>query len=208
MLRFLIPKEYSFFSIFDEHAATMVDASQGFVEMLENYAEARVRSNNIQTIEHRADDVVHRAMDMLHKTFITPIDRDLIQQLISRMDDVVDLIDGTSNRMVLYGVREPRPDLIDLARVLNRATLEVQKAVRRLRNLKNVEEIRSSLVEINKLENDGDSLRDLSVARLFQGDQPAKEILIWKELYETVEWAIDRCEDAADVIRSIVLEST
>ncbi len=207
MMRFLIPKEYGFFSIFDEHAATLVDASQGFVDMLENYTESRVRANNIQTIEHRADNIVHRAMEMLHKTFITPIDRDLIQELISRMDDVVDLIEGTSNRMVLYGVREPRPDLLDLARVLNRATLEVQKAVKYLRNLQNVEEIKHALIEINKLENDGDSLRDLSVARLFQDDQPTKEILIWKELYETVEWAIDRCEDVADVIRSIVLES-
>jgi uncharacterized protein len=207
MLRFLIPKEYGFFSVFDEHAATLVDASQGFVEMLENYAEAPVRANNIQTIEHRADDIVHRAMEMLHKTFITPIDRDLIQKLISRMDDVVDLIDGTSSRMVLYGVREPRPDVVDLARVLNRATLEVQKAVKCLPDLKNVEEIKRACIEINKLENDGDSLRDLSVARLFQGDQPTKEILIWKELYETLEWAIDRCEDVADVIWSIVLEN-
>jgi uncharacterized protein len=207
MLRFLIPKEYSFFSIFDEHAATLVDASQGFVDLLENYSEARVRANNIQTVEHRADDIAHRAMEMLHKTFITPIDRDLIQKLISRMDDVVDLIDGTSSRMVLYGVKEPRPDLVDLARVLNRATLEVQKAVRCLRNLKNVDEINRACIEINKLENDGDSLRDLSVARLFQDDQPTKEILIWKELYETVEWAIDRCEDVADIIWSIVLES-
>jgi len=207
MLRFLIPKEYSFFSIFDEHAATLVDASQGLVDMLQNYGEACVRGNNIQTVEHRADEIAHRAMEMLHKTFITPIDRDLIQALISRMDDVVDLIDVSSRRMILYGVRAPRPDLVDLARVLNRATLEVQKAVGSLRNLKNVDEIKRCCIEINKLENDGDSLRDLAVARLFQDDQPPKEILIWRELYETVEWAIDRCEDVADVIWSIVLES-
>jgi uncharacterized protein Yka (UPF0111/DUF47 family) len=146
-------------------------------------------------------------MEMLHKTFVTPIDRDLIYHLISRMDDVVDLIEGTSSRMLLYGVKAPRPDLMDLAQVLQKSTLEVQKAVHHLRNLKNAEVIQQCCIEIHKLENDSDSLRDLAVARLFSNDQPTREILIWKELYETVESAVDRCEDVADVIWSIVLES-
>lgn len=207
MLRFFIPKAYGFFTVFDEHAATMTDASQGLISMLENFGEASVRANNLQMIEHRADDIVHRAMEMLHKTFVTPIDRDLIYHLISRMDDVVDLIEGASSRMLLYGVKAPRPDLMDLARVLQKSTLEVQKAVHHLRNLKNAEVIQQCCIEINKLENDSDSLRDLAVARLFSNDQPTREILIWKELYETVESAVDRCEDVADVIWSIVLES-
>jgi uncharacterized protein len=207
MLRFLIPKEYSFFAVFDEHATTAVDASKCLIEMLENFSEVLVRTNHIQTLEHRADDISHRAMEMLHKTFITPIDRDLIHSLISRMDDVVDLIDITSSRMVLYGVKNPRPDLIDQARVLHQSTLELQKAVHNLRNLKNAELIQQCCININKLENDSDSLRDLAVARLFKDDQPVKEILIWKEIYETLESAVDRCDDVADVIWSIVLEN-
>ena len=123
------------------------------------------------------------------------------------MDDVVDFIDAATSRMVLYGVKEPRADLMNLARVLHKATIEVQKAVHGLSNMKNTAAIRRSCIEINKLENDGDSERDLLVARLFQDDQPVREILIWKEIYESVEWAIDRCEDVANVIWSIVLES-
>ena len=207
MLRFLVPKEYSFFEVFDEHATTAVDAARCFIEMLENYDEAQVRANNIQTLEHRADDISHRAMEMLHKTFITPIDRDLIHSLISRMDSVVDLIDITSSRMILYGVKTPRPDLIDQARGLQQSTLELQKAVYNLRNLKKAEEIKKSCIAINKLENDSDSLRDLAVARLFRDDQPVREILIWKEIYETLESAVDRCDDVSDVIWSIVLEN-
>jgi uncharacterized protein Yka (UPF0111/DUF47 family) len=207
MLRFLIPKEYGFFAVFDEHAAAAVDAAQCLIDMLENFGEALVRANNIQTIEHRADEIAHRAMEMLHKTFITPIDRDLIHSLISRIDDVVDLIDITSSRMVLYGVKSPRADLIDQARVLRQSTLELQKAVHSLRNLKNTKVIQQCCININKLENDCDSLRDLAVARLFKDDQPVREILIWKEIYETLESAVDRCEDVADVIWGIVLES-
>lgn len=207
MFRFLIPKEYGFFEVFDEHAATAVDAANCFIGMLENFNEASLRANNIQALEHRADEIAHRALEMLHKTFITPIDRDLIHSLVSKMDSVVDLIDVTSNRMLLYGVTNPRPDLIEQARVLQQSALELQKAVRLLRNLKQADSIQKCCIRINQLENDSDSLRDLAVARLFKGDQPVREILIWKEIYETLESAVDRCDDASDVIWSIVLES-
>jgi predicted phosphate transport protein (TIGR00153 family) len=207
MRRFLIPKQYSFFAVFDEHAATLTDATQGLLNLLENYGEASVRANNIQMIEHRADEIANRAMEMLHKTFVTPIDRDLIHQLISRMDDVVDLIEGTAKRMLLYRVKIPRPDLIDQVHVLEKATQEVQKAVDHLKNLKHVDKIQKCCLDIKKLEDDSDSLRDLAVARLFADDQPTREIMVWKELYEMVESAVDRCDDVADIIWSIVLES-
>jgi uncharacterized protein len=207
MRRFLIPKEYSFFSVFDEHAATLIDAAQGLLNLLQNYEEASIRANNIQMIEHRADEIADRAMEMLHKTFVTPIDRDLIHQLISRMDDVVDLIEGTAKRMLLYRVKTPRPDLMDQVHVLIRATQEVQKAVHHLKNLKHADAIQRCCIEIKKLEDDSDSLRDLAVARLFSDDQPTIEIMVWKELYEMVESAVDRCDDVADIIWSIVLES-
>jgi uncharacterized protein len=207
MRRFFIPKEYSFFSVFDEHTTTLIDAAQGLIGMLEHYEEAPVRANNIQMIEHRADEIANRAMEMLHKTFVTPIDRDLIHQLISRMDDVVDLMEGTAKRMLLYGVKTPRPDLIDQVVVLKKATEEVQKAVSLLNNLKHADAIQKCCIEIKKLEDDCDALRDLAVARLFSDDQPTREIMIWKELYEMVESAVDRCDDVADIIWSIVLES-
>ena len=207
MKRFFIPKEYSFFAVFDEHTATMINAAQGLIDMLENYEEASGRANNIQMIEHRADEIAHRAMEMLHKTFVTPIDRDLIHQLISRMDDVVDLMEGTAKRMLLYGVKTPRPDLIKQVFILKKAAEEVQTAVHLLKNLKHAEAIQNCCIEIKKLEDDCDSLRDLAVAKLFADDQPTREILIWKELYEMVESAVDRCDDVADIIWSIVLES-
>jgi predicted phosphate transport protein (TIGR00153 family) len=207
MRRFFIPKEYSFFEIFDEHTATLVDAAQEFLNMLENYGEAPIRANTIQMIEHRADEITHRAMEMLHKTFVTPIDRDLILKLITQMDDVVDLVDGTAKRMLLYGVKVPRPDLIEQARVLKKSTMELQKAVHHLRNLKHADVIQQCCIEIKKFEDESDTLRDLAVARLFSDDQSTREILVWKEIYETVESAVDRCDDVAGIIWSILLES-
>ncbi|HEY5038001.1 MAG TPA: DUF47 family protein, partial [bacterium] len=122
-------------------------------------------------------------------------------------DDVMDLIDGAARRMMLYGVTEPTPELIELAKVLYHSVLELQKAVMNLKDMKNAKAILISCIEINKLENDGDALRDAAVAKLFKKGMNAVDVLIWKEIYEDVETAIDRCEDVANVIEGVVLEN-
>ena len=123
------------------------------------------------------------------------------------MDDVIDLTDGAGRRLMMYDVKAPTPELKELARVLHSATLEIQKAVKGLRNLKHAKAIQESCIEINKLENDGDAIRDAVVAKLFKEEKNAVEVLKWKEIYEDVETAIDRCEDVADVIEGVVLEN-
>jgi uncharacterized protein len=207
MFDFLIPKEFGFFDVFDKHAATCVEGGQIFVEMLEHYGDAPAKARRLKDAEHRADEITHHTMEMLHKTFVTPIDRDQIHALISRMDDVMDLIDGAARRMLLYGVSEIPPELLELAKILHHSTLELQKAVKNLRNLKNAKEILKSCIEINKLENDGDAVRDAAIAKLFKDEKNAVQVLVWKEIYEGVETAIDRCEDVANVIEGVVLEN-
>jgi predicted phosphate transport protein (TIGR00153 family) len=207
MLKFLIPKEEGFFEQFDTLAALGVECAAVFVDMLEHYERATEKVKKIHDIEHLADDVGHRAAEMLHKTFITPFDREQILTLISRMDDVIDLMHSVSNRLVLYGVTETTKELREMASVLQRAVLEIQKAVKGLRNLKNIEEMKRSLIQINKLENDGDALRDAVVGKLFKEGRDAIEVFKWKEIYEDVETAIDRCEDVADVIEGVLLEN-
>jgi len=204
---FFIPKEMGFFDVFDEHAKLNIDAAQLLVELLENFEDAPAKVSRIQNVEHQADEVTHRAMEMLHKTFITPIDREQIHNLVSSLDDVVDLMDGASRRMLLYGIKSPRKDLVGLARVLLASTKQVQKAVTGLRNMKHAKDIMAACIEINKLENDGDALRDAAVADLFKNSKDAIEVLVWKEIYESIETAIDRCEDVANVIEGVVLEN-
>ncbi len=207
MFDFFIPKEMGFFDVFDEHAKLNIEAAQLLVELLENFEDAPAKVSRIQNVEHQADEVTHRAMEMLHKTFITPIDREQIHNLVSSLDDVVDLMDGASRRMLLYGIKSPRKDLVGLARVLLASTKQVQKAVTGLRNMKHAKDIMAACIEINKLENDGDALRDAAVADLFKNSTDAIEVLVWKEIYESIETAIDRCEDVANVIEGVVLEN-
>ncbi len=207
MFNFLIPKEYGFFEVFDQHAAALVEGSQILVDMLEHYQEAPAKVRRLKEAEHLADELTHHTMEMLHKTFITPIDRDQIHQLISLMDDVIDFTDGAARRMMLYGVTEIPPELIELAKILYRSVLEVQKAVASMKNLKNAKEILASCIEINKLENDGDAVRDAAIAKLFKEEKDAVKVLIWKEIFENIETAIDRCEDVANIIEGVVLEN-
>jgi hypothetical protein len=207
MLGFLIPKEMGFFEIFDEQAAANVEAAEILVELLERFDDAPAKVARLQHVEHKADEITHRAMAMLHKTFITPIDREQIHQLVSCLDDVVDLMDGASRRMLLYGIKSPRKDLVEMARVLLASCKEVQKAVSGLRNMKNAKIIMAACIEVNKLENDGDALRDAAVADLLKESRNPIEVLTWKEIYETVETAIDRCEDVANAIEGVVLEN-
>lgn len=207
MLKFLIPREDSFFVQFDALASCQVDVSQTFIDMLSHYDDAPAKERRIRDIEHRADEISHHAIEMLHKTFITPFDRDQILKLVSRMDDVVDLVDSVARRMTLYGVTAPTRDLMEMGLVLQKACIEMQKAVRGLRNLKNPSEIQNACIEINKLENDGDALRDAVVAKLFRDGDDAIEVFKWKEIYEDVETAIDRCEDVANIIEGVVMEN-
>lgn len=207
MFGFLFPKEFGFFDVFDEHATICVEGSQIMLEMLTHFNEAPAKARRLKDAEHKADEITHRTVEMLHKTFVTPIDRDQIHDLISDMDDVMDLIDGAARRMLLYGVKEVPPELIDLAKILHQSTQELQRAVKSLRNLKNAKSILASCIEINKLENDGDAVRDAAIAKLFKEEKDAVKVLIWKEIFSDIETAIDKCEDVANIIEGVVLEN-
>jgi uncharacterized protein Yka (UPF0111/DUF47 family) len=197
MFSFLLPKEHGFFDQFDKHAELGREAAGLFAEMLEHFGDAPAKARRIADVEAQADEVTHRTLEMLHSTFITPLDRDQIHQLITSMDDVVDLIHGASRRLILYEIQAPTPPLRELARVL----------VHNLRNLKNAALILRSCVEINKLENDGDALRDDAVANLLKTEPNAVEVLKWKEIYQSVETALDCCEDVANILEGVVLEN-
>ena len=207
MFKSLLPKEHGFFDQFDKHAELGAEAAKLFVEMLEHFGDAPAKARRIAEVEHQADEVTHATLAMLHSTFITPLDRDQIHQLVTAMDDVVDLIHGASRRIMLYGIQQPTPALRELARTLVFSVAEMGKAVHALRDMRNAAEILRACVEINKLENDGDALRDDAIANLFKNEPNAVELLKWKEIYESVETALDCCEDVANVIEGVVLEN-
>jgi predicted phosphate transport protein (TIGR00153 family) len=202
----LLPKNTSFFDFFEQHAALTVSGMKEFVSMVSSTANLDAKAKRIKEIEHETDVITHRCVEALHKTLITPLDPDEIHRLITRMDDVMDFIEAASERIALYRIREMTPEVQDMADVLMRAAQEMLEACKLMRNLKDPETILKKCVDINRLENEADTILRRAVARLFDEEQDPITIIKWKEIYEALESAADRCEDVANIIEGVVLE--
>lgn len=207
MLGRLLPRETSFFDFFDEHARLTLSASKELQSLVSNGANVGPSARRIKEIEHEADIVTHRCVEALHKTFVTPIDRNDIHRLITRMDDVADYIEAVSDRFALYEITEFTPVSQDLAATLVNSCEAMGRAVRGLRDLRSkASVIREACVDVNRLENDADALLRSALAQLFKSSENPIQIIKWKEIYELFEIATDRCEDVANVIEGVALE--
>ncbi len=195
-----------FFDLFEQHAARTREAAGLLRAMVRFGADPQTQAERIKTVEHQGDEITHRLLEHLHQTFITPFDRGDIHRLVSRLDDVLDLIYASAERIWLYQVRDMEPEARELSDVLERAVEEMGEAVRGLRDLKDLATLKAHCTEINRLENEGDQLLRRAVARLFQESKDPIHIIKWKEIYEYLEDAIDRCEDVANVIEGVALE--
>jgi predicted phosphate transport protein (TIGR00153 family) len=202
----LLPRDKSFFDLFERHAAMTVQGAQEFLSLASTGTNVVAKAKRIKEIEHECDTITHQCVEALHKTFITPIERDDIYRLISRMDDIMDYVEAAAERMALYRLTQMTPAVKDLADVLVRATQELADAVKLLRNMQNAEAITQKCIDINRLENEADSILRTAVARLFDEENDTKTIIKWKEIYENLESASDRCEDVANIIEGVVLE--
>ncbi len=201
-----MPKETSFFDFFEEHAALTVEGAKEFLSMVSTGANIETKARRIHDIEHETDVITHRCVETLHKTFITPIDRDSIHRLITRMDDIMDFVEAASERIALYELTVMTPDARDLADVLVRATEQVRVAIKGLRDLKNPQAILKQCIDINRLENESDQILRRAVAKLFREEKDPIVVIKWKEIYENLENAADRCEDVANIIEGVILE--
>src|SRR5262244_2045645 len=154
----LLPKDVSFFDFFERHAAKTVEGAREFLELAQGGTPVHViaKAKRIKEIEHETDVITHHCAEALHKTFVTPIDRDDIYRLITRMDDIMDFVEAASERFWLYEVADVRSEAKDLARVLVRATEVLAEALAGLRNLKKAQQIMRACVDINRLENEAD----------------------------------------------------
>ncbi|KCZ71361.1 phosphate transport regulator related to PhoU [Candidatus Methanoperedens nitroreducens] len=203
----ILPRDKHFFNMLENESKNVLDGSIAFLEMLKNYENIREKQQTIKDIEHQGDDFVHEIFEELNKAFITPIDHEDISALASAFDDVLDYIDGTATRLVLYDIKKPEENMIKLAEVLVRQTTELDNAISSLRNIKNPKEIEKKCIEVNRLENIADDIYKMSVAELFKRTD-AIEIMKLKEVYERLEFATDKCEDAANVISDIVVKNS
>ena len=204
--RFL-PRETSFFDFFEQHAGLTIEGTKEFLSMVTTGANIATKCRRISDIEHETDTITHRCVEALHKTFITPIDRDSIHRLITRMDDIMDYVETVSDQCVLYNIDHMTTPAKELAAVLLESAEHIEGAVKGLRDMKHAETISEHCIEVNRLENKGDDLLRKAVARLFDEEKDPVAIIKWKEIYENLEIATDRCEDVANIIEGIVLEN-
>lgn len=203
--RFL-PRETSFFDFFEQHAGLTIEGTKEFLSMVTTGANIAAKCRRISDIEHETDTITHRCVEALHKTFITPIDRDSIHRLITKMDDVMDFVEAAAERIELYELTVMTSDVRDLADVLHRAALQVEQAMRGLRQLKDPQATLKLCIDINRLENEADAILRRSVARLFKEEKDPILVIKWKEVYENLEMGTDRCEDVANIIEGVILE--
>ena len=201
----LFPKEIDFFEIFDRTSLNITKAASRLVDLMENFDDLETRAKEIHEIEQDSDMLTHDIMKKLNKTFITPIDREDLYSLASRLDDVIDLIWAVADRIAVFKVREPMPEALAMSKDLLTTTEVMQKAVKKLRE-KNYAHIQEYCIEINRLENRIDrGFRD-ALGKLFEDVKDPILIIKWKEIYEHLEDASDRCEDVANVLEGIVLK--
>jgi uncharacterized protein len=203
MLR-IMPREAKFFDLFVEIASNIERASTQLVELLRQYDNVPDRVRALKDMEHLGDQMTHDLFTRLNKTFITPIDREDIHELASRLDDVLDMIDAVASRMLIYKIDKPTEDSVRLAELIHSSA---QVLVKALAVLEKHDHIIDHCIEINRLENEGDRISRVAIARLFDGSNDPFYVIKWKEIYEVLEGAIDKCEDVANVIEGVVVKN-
>jgi hypothetical protein len=200
-----LPKEFNFFDLFEKQSEYAVYAAVCFKELTSNGVIDETGLRKINAIEHQCDEASHTIFDQLNKTFITPFDREDIHGLAKEIDDVVDMINSIVSRMKIYKVHG-NAHLVEFSVHIEASVRTVARAIKELRNLKNMFSIVECCVEINRLENEGDALRDKVLGELFETEKNPIEIIKLKEIYEDAETVLDICEDIAHIIQTILVK--
>ncbi len=208
----LMPKEGKFFDLFDAHAELIVEGAQQLVAMMTALASGRDGvegySAAIDKAETSADKITHETISQLHKTFITPLDRDEIHQLITRMDDILDLTQDVAQTVALYDIQRATPESITLAQITLSCCERVKTAVNLLHSMDNAQAILATCREIDQFESDADRVMRGAMSKLFRDEPDVRQLIKLKATYELLETITDRCEDVANVIEGIVLENS
>ncbi len=201
----LLPRDEKYFDRFTDLATRVHEAARTLDAFFIGTSEVAPAVEKVKRLEHECDEISHEILRRIDRTFITPIDRDDIHRLAVRLDDVIDLIDGTARRLLLYKITEPTPFARSLGEIVVRITAELVQGVTKLGRRKGVVE---HCIAIKKLETEGDVNYQNAVASLFAGDIPAIEVIKWKDIYENMERSIDACEAVAHVLESAIWKSS
>jgi len=201
-----IPREEKFFGLFEDSAHNIVEAARILKELINTWENVEPKVAEIKELEHKGDNITHEILARLHRTFVTPFDREDIALLTKSLDDVMDFIDSVADTMLLYKVSRPGQRAKELAEIITQASAEVEKAVLDLRHRAKLKHILERCVEINRLENAADVVYRAAVAELFEDSTDMAHVIKWRQIYEHMEEATDRCEDVANVLEGVALK--
>jgi uncharacterized protein len=201
-----LPREGRFFVLFEESAKNAAEVARQFKDLMDNWENVPEKVNNIIALEHKSDTVAHEIIALVNRTFVTPFDREDIALLAHSMDDIVDFIEATADTLLIYKIQAPTARAKELADIIFETTLEVERAISELRQKLNLKNILAHCVEINRLENKADTVYRAALAELFNDSRDIPYIIKWREIYEYMETATDRCEDVANVLEGVALK--
>jgi uncharacterized protein len=201
----LIPKDTSFFQMFSAMSDNLIAGARALVNLFADYQDVNQKIDEVRRIEREGDELTHAILTKLNQTFITPFDREDIHQLASKLDDVLDFINASGDRIVMYRITDPPPAAGELAKIILMQSQELQKAVSLMQKNGN---ILAHCVEINRLENEADLVAQQAIARLFEYEKDPINLIKIKELLEFLERATDKAEDVANVLETVVLKNT
>ncbi len=202
----LIPREGRFFVLFDESAKNAAEVARQFKDLICNWENVPDKVSSINELEHKGDSVAHEIIALVHKTFVTPFDREDIALLAHSLDDIVDNIEATADTMMIYRIESPTARSRELADIIVKTTEEVEKAISELRQKIDLKHILQHCVEINRLENMADTVYRSALGELFNDSRDIPYIMKWREIYEYMETATDRCEDVANVLEGVAIK--
>lgn len=208
IFQYFVPKDRKFFPLFEKGSENLVQIAQTLVELLNSEDPARKLelSKEIEALEHKGDDITHQIYLELGRNFITPFDREDIHLLATVIDDIADYIHDSSTRLQLYKIQDITSSMKQLGDLILQGCTDLDKAIIELKNLKNIRLIAESCVRINSMENQADMVFERAVADLFEYEADAKNIIKYKEVLAALETATDKCEDAANVLESILVK--
>ena len=208
IMKIFLPKDRIFYQLFEEVASKVLEMARKLRDLMHepDYDRRSAIASQIEELEHVNDDLTHKIFTELGRNFITPFDREDIHYLASALDDIADYIHASSKKIKFYKVNPNEQGMQKFADLIVAGAEHINSAVHELRDMKNLRQITESLVKINSIENQADDIFDMSIERLFEMEPDAKEVIKKREIYQVLEIATDKCEDAANVIESIIVK--
>lgn len=200
------PKEDKFYNLFIDTAHIIHEAAEGLNDLLNNLDDAENRVKAIEEVEHKGDKQAHDILEQLNRSFITPLDREDIYMIAKQMDDIIDFIEATAHRFVMFNVTTATKESLILGQMILNSCKEIISLMEELKNARKSTKLSEKIIEINRIEDEGDQVFRRAITTLFNGETPALEVIKWKEIYDFIEQTLDACEEVANTVEGVVMK--